>query len=624
MRIQEEQHSTHMFRVCTQRLVSVLIICACPISGVAEDVCADGTLWEPYTMVCAEIRDLREQFLPTDPEPVNSLPPMTEGLQIPGGLSVGTIYSLLPALNSGRLHTRMFVYPDGLRPDGDLPLLYTTATSRVQHGLEVVGIYWREYVNLGRLGLWAWPCFPSFPCPDGDTSPGWQWITGFSNLACNITHGVDQGGHSQKELYYANHTDKLDNGAPPQWKSALYLWNYCDEAWDLAWEHTYREAKVDCSVQGSRCAWWGPGIETFGADPYPQIAELGYEDSLLYHDGTWSELRPPETDFRDPAIWATQTPWQLFHLDPNRSYGVGNFLNQNDPPIIDGQLPLEVVEEESLTVSVSDLLVNDPDVDTDYHASFEISLFGGDNYSQSGAVVTPEKDFNGLLRIPTTVSDGAADSQIFQLQINVTPVNDAPDITGQFELSTLERSPLTIGVRDLIIVDPDNNESELAITVEDGVGYMRAGNTITPEPGIVGDLMVPVTVSDGEFDSTEFILTVTVLPDAIPPVLTLLGSSTVNVTVGSSYRDAGATATDNIDGNLTDRITVDSNVNTSSVGTYAIRYSVSDLAGNETSATRTVNVNAQVARRSGGGSADPILLVLLLLCARRVLVRPDY
>lgn len=605
----------------TVKLISVLVVATSPISGMAADDCAAGTLWEPYTMVCAEVRDMREQFLPTIPEAANSLPQMTEDLAVPGGLSVGTIYELLPALNSGRLHTKMFVYPDGLQPDGDLPLLYTTATSRVHHGLEVVGIYWRAHVNLGRLGLWAWPCFPDYPCPDGDTSPGWQWITGFPNLTCNITHDVDQGGHAQKVLYYANHTDKLDNGSPPQWKSALYLWNYCDAAWDLAWEHIYREDKVDCSIQGSGCAWWGPGIETFGEDPYPQIAELGYEDALLYHDGIWSELRPDETDFRDPAIWATHTPWQLFHPDPNRSYGVGNWINVNDAPVIDSQEPLAVLEDEALAISPDSLVINDPDVDPRYHVTYEITLNGGDNYTHSDQLITPAANYAGPLTVPITVNDGAADSQIFQLQIDVTPVNDAPVITGQIQLETLERSPLAVGVQHLIIFDPDNNVPELLVTVKDGVGYQRSGNTITPEPGVFGDLLVPVMVSDDEFDSNEFPLIVTVLQDVTPPELTMLGSPTVNLTVGVSYRDAGATATDDVDGDITDRIVAVSNVNTSSVGTYTVSYNVADVAGNTASTNRTIIVKALPVRKNGGGSADPLLLVFLLLGVRRTLVR---
>src|SRR3989475_2091443 len=83
----------------------------------------------------------------------------------------------------------------------------------------------------------------------------------------------------------------------------------------------------------------------------------------------------------------------------------------------------------------------------------------------------------------------------------------------------------------------------------------------------------------------------TPLPDTTPPVITLLGSNPVTVQVGSTYTDAGATATDNIDGILTPSITVSNSVNTTVAGTYTVTYNVSDKAGNAaTQVTRTVNV----------------------------------
>lgn len=479
------------------------------LAAQTQDDCLEGTLWEPYTEVCADVRDVREEFLPSQATQSNNKDDLVD-LPVPGGMAVGTTYRELPALDSGRLHTKMFVHPDGLQQDGDLPLLYTTSTSRVHHGLEVIGIYWRNYVNFGRLGLWAWPCLPDYPCPDGKTSPGWQFLTAFSNVPCNITHDVDQGGHAQKVLYYANHTDKLDNETPPLWKSAMYLWNYCDGAWDLAWEHTYREDKVDCSIEGSGCGWWGPSLETFGDDPYPQIAELGYEDSLLFHDGEWSELRWPEAGFRDPAEWATNTPWQLFHLDPNRSYGVGNWLDTNDPPVIDGQLPMETLEDEPLAISPDALVINDPDVDPRFHIVYALTIHGGDNYSHDGLQITPDTDFAGTLNVPVTASDSAADSEAFQLQIDVIPVNDAPVITGQNPISTPERTPVTIDVQDVQIVDPDNDLADMTVFVQDGIGYQRTGNTITPNPGFVGNLQVGVFVSDGELDSEVYSVTIRV------------------------------------------------------------------------------------------------------------------
>lgn len=80
--------------------------------------------------------------------------------------------------------------------------------------------------------------------------------------------------------------------------------------------------------------------------------------------------------------------------------------------------------------------------------------------------------------------------------------------------------------------------------------------------------------------------------DVTPPVITLIGSSTINLTVGDSYTELGATATDDVDGNLTSSITTSGSVDTSTASTYTITYSVSDSSGNSTSANRSIVVSA--------------------------------
>lgn len=82
--------------------------------------------------------------------------------------------------------------------------------------------------------------------------------------------------------------------------------------------------------------------------------------------------------------------------------------------------------------------------------------------------------------------------------------------------------------------------------------------------------------------------------DNVAPVITLLGDSTVNITVGSLYADAGATAWDNIDGNITSRIIATGpSINTSAPGTFVIHYNVSDTAGNHAvEVSRTVIVSS--------------------------------
>lgn len=83
-----------------------------------------------------------------------------------------------------------------------------------------------------------------------------------------------------------------------------------------------------------------------------------------------------------------------------------------------------------------------------------------------------------------------------------------------------------------------------------------------------------------------------VLPaDLTAPIITLQGDATTTVKVGSVYEDAGATALDNVDGDLTYKLSATSTVNTAIPGTYSYSYNVSDAAGNAaTTTSRTVIV----------------------------------
>ena len=78
--------------------------------------------------------------------------------------------------------------------------------------------------------------------------------------------------------------------------------------------------------------------------------------------------------------------------------------------------------------------------------------------------------------------------------------------------------------------------------------------------------------------------------DSILPVITLNGSSTINLRVGEVYTELGAKATDDIDGDITTKIITTGTVNTGVAGTYTITYTVSDTAGNVATATRTINI----------------------------------
>jgi plastocyanin len=143
------------------------------------------------------------------------------------------------------------------------------------------------------------------------------------------------------------------------------------------------------------------------------------------------------------------------------------------------------------------------------------------------------------------------------------------------------------------------------VSVEAGSSYSDAGATATDsydgdltssiatnnnvDINTVGSYTVTYTVTDSSGNTATATRTVNVA-DTTAPVITISGANPVDVDLGTTYNDAGASATDANDGDLTSSITVSSNVDTSTVGTYTVTYTVSDAAGNQATETRTVNV----------------------------------
>ncbi|WP_219930751.1 immunoglobulin-like domain-containing protein, partial [Algibacter marinivivus] len=108
-----------------------------------------------------------------------------------------------------------------------------------------------------------------------------------------------------------------------------------------------------------------------------------------------------------------------------------------------------------------------------------------------------------------------------------------------------------------------------------------------------GTYLVTYDVSDAAGNAaTQVVRTVNVIPDTTAPVITLNGNALIDLNVGDVYTEQGATATDNLDGDITANIAVGGDVvDTNTAGTYLVTYDVSDAAGNAaTQVVRTVNV----------------------------------
>lgn len=88
--------------------------------------------------------------------------------------------------------------------------------------------------------------------------------------------------------------------------------------------------------------------------------------------------------------------------------------------------------------------------------------------------------------------------------------------------------------------------------------------------------------------------------DTENPTIELKGKSNISLYQGDKYEEAGYEASDNYDGNLTDKVEIDSNVNTDKVGNYEITYRVKDSSNNEFSVKRSVEIKEKKVVKSEG------------------------
>ncbi len=102
-----------------------------------------------------------------------------------------------------------------------------------------------------------------------------------------------------------------------------------------------------------------------------------------------------------------------------------------------------------------------------------------------------------------------------------------------------------------------------------------------------GRIVYTVTDSSGNTETA-----VRELPgyDPIHPQITLEGGAKILLTVGQPYSELGFTASDNLDGNLTEQVVVEGEVDRFVPGNYPILYSVKDSYGNLTTVVRSVEV----------------------------------
>ncbi len=107
------------------------------------------------------------------------------------------------------------------------------------------------------------------------------------------------------------------------------------------------------------------------------------------------------------------------------------------------------------------------------------------------------------------------------------------------------------------------------------------------------DGKVYYTVTDSSGNTTQVVRDI-FYDDPVPPELVLSGEDILQVKLGDSFVDPGYQAADNVDGDITAKVTVEGTVDTATVGRYTLTYTATDGFGNSVSCSRLVKVVEKV------------------------------
>ncbi len=129
----------------------------------------------------------------------------------------------------------------------------------------------------------------------------------------------------------------------------------------------------------------------------------------------------------------------------------------------------------------------------------------------------------------------------------------------------------------------------------------------TVDTNTLGSYSLTYSVSDAEGNAATPVQRSVLVTDQIAPVITLIGANPQAVEAGSTYGDPGASASDNVDGDLSASISVSGSVDTAVPASYTLSYDVTDAAGNvATTVTRSVVVSDQTAPLITLNGANPM------------------
>ncbi|MBC1813190.1 DUF5011 domain-containing protein [Listeria booriae] len=380
---------------------------------------------------------------------------------------------------------------------------------------------------------------------------------------------------------------------------------------------TYNDATHTLSVHVNQIADGATTIVGIGVEGLTETNAAHISTSLEYHD----------LGFTDATYNANST-------------GANIAVTSNTAPVIAADDvtvkkgvsfdPLAVVtasdaEDGNLTSSVS-VTANDVDTSTEgtYHVTYSVTDSDGNTTTKTITVTVSSNNAPVITAADKTLKKGAS----FDPMTGVT-ASDTEDgnVTDKVTVTANDVDTSAVGTYHVTysVTDSDGNTTTKTITVTVTSNdapvitasdkTLKKGGSFDPMAGVsasdtedgnvtdkvtvtandvdtsaVGTYHVTYSVTDSDGNTTTKTITVTVTSNDAPVIV----ASDQTIKKGKAFDVmAGVSASDLEDGNVTSGITVTANdVDTNTVGTYHVTYSVTDSDGNTTTKTITVTITS--------------------------------
>lgn len=239
-----------------------------------------------------------------------------------------------------------------------------------------------------------------------------------------------------------------------------------------------------------------------------------------------------------------------------------------------------------------------------------VQIQAGSVYSDAGALADDDADGNisYLITVHNPVDTATPGTYIITYNVSDSTGNAADEVSREVIVDGVAPTLTLNGDASVTFAVGDTWYDPGAAATDDFEGDIsyRVGGTPSSWDyrNVPGTYTIEYTVSDWVGNAATPIAREVIVYDDTPPVISLEGQARVITLAGEAYLDAGATASDDVDGDITTEVVVDNPVDNSVSATYTVRYNVSDAAGNAaTEVTRLVDVillDASIDRLSQG------------------------